>query len=153
GSKVGRKIFERVFANTEAGRPIIGSMESVSGFTRNAVYEFYRHWYQPKNLKVVVVGAFSSAAMLRNVEETYGSMANNPQVDQLEHRQLQVLRSIQKEVEGNVWKEPEVQSIRGDFQQPRLEVVFKAPDSDHFDSIPLDLVAFAMGAGDMSRRN
>lgn len=139
-NKVGRKVFEQMYAGTEAARPIIGSEESVSGFSRQDVLNFYRKWYQPSNISLVIVGDFDIATLWPQVEAYFGIPGQA-----IGERPLAGERIINPQVQ--------VELLKGDFQQPRLEIAFPAPNLEHSDTIDLDLVAFALGSGDASRLN
>lgn len=139
-SLVGKKIFERIYKGTEAARPIIGSEEEISSYTREDVYKFYKRWYNPKNMFVVAVGDFSYDRMYPLIEKYW-----SPYDAGVEGKDITILR---EESDGI-----EVLLERGDFQQPRLEVAFSAPPLEHSDTASLDVVAFVLGAGDGSRLN
>ncbi len=138
GSKVGRKIFEKAFAGTEAARPIIGFEEEVRGFKREHVVAFHDRWYRPRNMMLVIVGDFDVAHMRDYVKKYFGELADRP-VDALQFPE----RSPQTKTEAVL--------LHGDYQQPRLEIVFRAPKLEHVDTVSLDLAAFALGSGESSR--
>lgn len=144
GARVGRRVFELTFAGSEAGRPIIGSEESVRSFKRDDLYAFYRKWYQPENLTIVIVGDVKEHEMLELVKRDFGALRRGGLPERREIRLLP---------KAPCPDFPDVSIIKGDFQQPRLELVFPAPPLEHFDSTALDLAAFALGSGEMSRLN
>ncbi len=144
GARVGRRVFELAFAGTEAGRPIIGSEDSVRSFKRDDLYRFYQKWYQPENLTIVIVGDVKEHEMLELVKKDFGALPRGSLPEKKDLSQKPKLPRADY---------PEVSIIKGDFQQPRLELVFPAPALEHFDSTALDLAAFALGSGEMSRFN
>ncbi len=143
GGKVGRKVFELAYAGSEVGRPIIGSEESVRSFTRDTLAAFHDRWYRPGNMAVVVVGDFDSAHMREVAKKTFGVAP------------ARELSSDKPRRPGLDAPRPKNQTmiLRGDYKQPRLELVFPAPPLEHFDTAALDLAAFALGSGDMARLN
>ncbi len=144
GARIGRRVFELAFAGTEAGRPIIGSEESVRSFTRDSLFKFYKRWYQPSNLTIVIVGDIDAKAILTQLKQGFGQLPAGTTPD---------ARPLKLDTMKTREDYPQVSIIRGDFQQPRLEIVFPAPSLEHFDSTALDLAAFALGSGEMSRLN
>lgn len=138
GSKVGRKIFEKAFAGTEAARPIIGYENEVRGFKRQNLVDFHDRWYRPRNMMLVIVGDFDVAKMRSYVEKYFGGLADRA-VDQM----VFPPRTAQNKSEAIL--------LHGDYQQPRLELVFRAPKLEHPDTASLDLAAFALGSGESSR--
>lgn len=150
GGKVGRQVFEMAFAETEAGRPIIGSQASVSSFTPDALRAFYESWYVPGNATLVVVGDVDPAAVMAQVRQTFGLLPSKPTPPKRPDGDVRgPLLSARDQAE----KGPRVSILRGDYELPRLEVTFPAPSLAHFDSAALDLAAFALGSGEMSRFN
>ncbi|MCX6104781.1 MAG: pitrilysin family protein [Proteobacteria bacterium] len=145
GSILGRRVFELMFAGSEAGRPIIGSEASVSGFLRDDLEQFYQRWYTPQNVTVVAVGDFDELEMLSQIKATFGCIAKNSTMAR------QSLRLPERPESCLEW--PRVSIKRGDYQQPRLAVVYPAPSLENVDSTALDVAAFALGAGEMSRLN
>ncbi len=148
--KVGRRIFEMAFADTEAGRPIIGSKESVSSFTHESLRSFYRSWYVPSNATLVVVGDLDPDIVMKQVRQTFGVLPWGAPPDRQNNSDLRQGKGGR--VRG-AQKTPQVSIMKGDFEQPRLEITFPAPSLAHFDSAALDLAAFALGSGEMSRLN
>lgn len=144
GAKVGRRVFELCFAGTEAGRPIIGSEASVKGFKRDELHAFYRRWYQPENIHIVIVGAIEPDVMMQTVRESFGSLPRGKMP-----ARTQIKLPARPEIAKGT--APTVSILRGDFQQPRLEMVFPAPPLEELDSTALDLAAFALGTGEMAR--
>ena len=137
---VGRQVFIQAFSGSEAGRPIIGSEESVRGFDRAKIHSFHRQWYQPQNISVVAVGDFDEEAMLATIEDKFGSQENTPTPARPTYS-IQHIDSIGTHL------------IKGDYELPRLEITYQTPGFDHSDIASLDVAAFALGYGDLSRLN
>lgn len=53
---------------------IIGDLSDLETMTRDDLYGHYKHHYTPNNAIAVAVGDFQSSAMLKRVEELYGSL-------------------------------------------------------------------------------
>ena len=145
GSVVGRRVFSLAYPDTQVGRPIIGSEESVRAFTRDKVVAFHDKWYRPRNISVVVVGDFDADAMRDTVRKTFGLAKDR----KLPEKKADVPRTVANRALGS----SNVELIFGDWKQPRLELVFAGPPLEHHDTAALDLAAFALGAGDLSRLN
>ena len=78
--------------------PVIGFEETISRFTRQALLNFYRNFYQPRNMAVVVVGNVDPSEVERFVEKTFGKVEGRkvPKVqipsepDRLENRFVKI---------------------------------------------------------------
>ncbi len=137
-SRLGYEMFAHTYLGSELGRPVIGSKESVEGFSRQDLVQFHQKWYTPKNLRVLVVGSFNSEEMLGWINTNFGAKKAEP---------LPELR-IER---GQFPEKIDTFLVRGDFQQPRLQLVFKGPNLNDSDAILLSLGSFALGSGDLSR--
>jgi predicted Zn-dependent peptidase len=60
------------YAGTPLARPVLGTVESIRGITRDAVLRYYRNRYVPANMLLVVMGDFEIDAMLESVRRTFG---------------------------------------------------------------------------------
>ncbi len=147
GSKVGRRVFELAFHDTQAALPIIGSSQSVSAFTRDQVFNYYKKWYVPNNMRIIVVGKFHEQEMLDLISTTFGGLkkAQLPFV----FNPLEIYENRKPNVENKGDKKVSV--LKGDFKQTRLEIVFPAPYLEHPDTMALDIASFALGTGEMGR--
>ena len=139
-NSIGRYVFETIYDGTNAADPIIGSKESVLSFDRSDLVNFHKRWYQPSNMKVVVVGDFDPSDMISYVEKYFGA------VEDCFEGQIADLKV-------NKIKEPKIKILREDISQPRLEIAYQVPSLHHFQTVYLDLAAFALGSGEASRYN
>jgi predicted Zn-dependent peptidase len=67
---------EQYWADHPLGRPILGTPETVSRFTRDALQAYFRSAYVGRNLIVSVAGNFEHAALRGMVEEAFGGVAD-----------------------------------------------------------------------------
>jgi zinc protease len=134
----GKELFASVYQGSTAGRPIIGTSAHVSSFTRDSLLEYFKTWYVSQNLRVVAVGHFDSEEMLAHIEKNFGAAKS-------------VRRPEVALTRGEFPKERLIKLIKGDFEQPRLQIAFPAPVLLHADTVLLDLASFALGSGEMSR--
>ncbi|HHW40398.1 MAG TPA: insulinase family protein [Syntrophomonadaceae bacterium] len=61
------------------GRPVIGTMESVSGLTKEKILDFYHKYYNPSNLVLAFAGNLSHEQVLELVEANF-SESNSGQL-------------------------------------------------------------------------
>ncbi len=101
--------FEKVFYKVSPYRhPIIGYEETIQKFTRDMLLEFYRNFYQPRNMFVVVVGDVEPEEVYKEVLETFGKEEGKPvpkveilpEPEQLENRSKTIR---DKRVERTYW--------------------------------------------------
>ena len=59
------------FAGTPYERPVLGTISTISHLQREQVLEYYRTWYVPNNMTLMVIGDFSTPEMVALVREKY----------------------------------------------------------------------------------
>lgn len=133
-----RMLFETAYQSHPYGRPVIGTHESVAAFTRDNILSFYRRWYQPRNMNLVVVGDIERGAVEAAVDRYLGQRTDAGPVE----RQARI-------------EEPAQTSLRvatefRDIQDGHLAIAFHVPDVAHEDTPALELLAILLGQGESS---
>ncbi|MBI2556556.1 MAG: insulinase family protein, partial [Planctomycetes bacterium] len=68
-----RGIVLKVFyAGTPYERPVLGTVSTISHLKRERVWEYYKTWYVPNNMTLMVIGDFSTSEMIELVKKKYG---------------------------------------------------------------------------------
>ena len=133
-----QKVFERAYTTYPYRRPIIGYQETVKGLTREKIVNFYRRWYVPSHLTVIVVGDFDSDEMVASLEQAFESAP--------------FTMSMQKE-RGEEPPQKEMRSVllKQDVQETHLNLAFHIPGSESDESYAIDLLTIILGSGESSR--
>lgn len=117
--------------------PILGPPESVAAFERERVQDFFRRWYGPDNLTVVLAGDFRAADALDLVRAAFdGAKPSGVRRARPAEPPQQGLRHV---------------LLRRPFERASLELVWPAVGFAHPDAPLLDLLAFVLGGGESSR--
>ena len=137
-SVLGEKLFQTCYLKHPYRRPIIGFEETIKSFTRNDVLKFFKKWYIPNNMVLVVAGDFDSKKVMPKIEKTFKDFAPgaNPQRDR-------TLEPIQKE--------PRSITLSRNINEAYLDLAFHIPNIKNKDIYPLDVISFILGEGDSSR--
>ncbi len=65
--------FQRTFyARTPYELPVLGTVSTITYLKRERVWKYYRTWYVPNNMTLMVIGDFSTPDMVKLVREKYG---------------------------------------------------------------------------------
>jgi len=118
--------------------PVIGTAESVRGFTRPQLLAFLNRWYVPNNLTFVAVGDFDSKSMLELIEQAFGSAEPNAELS----------HSRDREPEPS---SPRAVVERTRFEQTLLGIGYLITPFSDADTAYLDLLSAVLGGGDSSR--
>jgi predicted Zn-dependent peptidase len=57
------------------GKPILGTPETVSGFTRHSLQEWFRRWYAPNHLVITAAGHLSHEQLVELVAERFAKLS------------------------------------------------------------------------------
>ncbi len=68
-------LFQNFWSGHPLGQPIIGTPETVSEFTREALVEHHARWYAPKNMVVTAAGHVEENRIVDLVTKEFGSLA------------------------------------------------------------------------------
>jgi predicted Zn-dependent peptidase len=68
---------EALFGDTPLGRPILGTVESISSLQRTAIHGYYRRRYRPENMVIAAAGNLDHAKVVRLVAKAFGDMLND----------------------------------------------------------------------------
>jgi len=60
------------------GKPILGTPETVSSFTRDTLQDWFRRWYAPNHLVITAAGHLSHAQLVDLVSERFSKLAPVP---------------------------------------------------------------------------
>ncbi len=63
---------EALYGDTPVGRSVLGTVDSVSGLTRDAIAGHYRRHYRPDNMVVAAAGALDHDATVALVQRAFG---------------------------------------------------------------------------------
>mgnify|MGYP001942871965 CR=1 FL=1 len=132
------KLFELAYTQHPYKRPVIGTAESISALTRQDVTNFYKRWYNPANMTLVVVGDISPERMKEAIEAQLGSMEPSEPIPR-------------ERVAEPVQKEPRVALGHAPTQEILTAMAFHVPGVGHEDGPTLDVLRLLLAYGDSSR--
>jgi zinc protease len=142
GTRAAQKIFARAYEGSEAGRPVIGSVESVTATTREQLCHFRDTFYRPSNCGFVVVGDVDSEKVAEFLKTITDPLRDNKAVS------TQTIFP-----KGLAPKSLAVELVRGDYQQVRFDFAIPVPELEHVDTPALDMCAYLLGSGDLGLMN
>ncbi|MCF6157519.1 MAG: insulinase family protein [wastewater metagenome] len=71
--------FQKIlFSGTPYERPILGTVSTILNLQRDQVFAYYKTWYVPNNMTLMVIGDFVPSEMLELIEEKYGHYPPGP---------------------------------------------------------------------------
>jgi predicted Zn-dependent peptidase len=64
----------QLFGDTPLGRPILGTVDSINGISRDRIYEHYRDRYTPDGLVIAAAGSLDHERVVELVREAFGPL-------------------------------------------------------------------------------
>lgn len=114
---------------------VIGSLEDLQNATLEDVKEFYRRWYVPNNVTLVVTGDFDTAQAKKWVEKYFGEIKRGEAIPPIVKRPGVVAQTVKFYHEDNFASLPE------------LTRAWPTVESYHPDSYPLNVLAEYLSDG------
>ncbi len=133
-----QKLFSLAYKVHPYSKPIIGTRESVQSFTREDVLAFYRRWYVPANMTLVLVGDIEPQMARQLVAEKFGSAQTveaPPRVRPAEPSQTQM----------------RVEVTKAQCTEVFLNTTFHIPALGGEDDAALDLLRILLSYGESGR--
>lgn len=127
-------VSEAAYPDQPVGRPILGTAESVSGFSRTHLGAYLTAHYHAPNMVLAAAGAVDHAALVAEAERRLAGLAEKSS----------------PHPEGAVYSGGTKRSEKP-FEQTHLVLAFEAPPYRHPDYFPAQILAGALGGGMSSR--
>lgn len=138
GNRLYDTLFEQAYTAHPYKRPVIGTEDSIKGFTREGILAFYKSHYTPSNMTLIVVGDLDAKEMRKQIEAKFAGFAD--------HRAERPARAVEPPQ-----NESRFSSILMEIQEAHLALGFHIPDANHPDAPALDVLAHVLGGGESSR--
>ncbi|MCB2182546.1 MAG: insulinase family protein [Desulfobulbaceae bacterium] len=118
--------------------PIIGTVESVTSFSRDDILHYMEKHYQPENFTVLVVGDVRYGDVMASVKKLMGDLKKGEFVQPL-------LPQEPKQTEAHFFQ------FKDDINQSHLALAFPITPFTDPDTPVLDIIASILGQGETSR--
>lgn len=138
GQRLSQSLFRATYAGTSWGRPIIGFEETIKTFRHENVMAFYKRWYVPNNMMLVVVGDGDLGALYRKLENQSSFLPRS-------------LAPRAKEKPEDFSMEPKINLEFGSWHGARLSIGLEAPSLEDSQSALWDVFAHILGGAESSR--
>ena len=133
-----KSIFETAYQVHPYRRPVIGFESVVKNFTRQQILDFYKKWYVPNNMVLVIVGDFSLAEAKPLIVQAFEDFQNKSLPSSSPPAE-----PPQTSFQGTV--------LRDEINEAYYSLVFHIPSISHEDVYPLDVLSIILGQGESSR--
>ncbi|MCK0177322.1 MULTISPECIES: pitrilysin family protein [Mycobacteriaceae] len=137
---LGDVFLSAMFGTHPVGRPVIGSVESIEGMTRNQLHSFHVRRYTPERMVVAVAGNIDHDRVVKMVREYFGDRL-------VRGRKALAPRTGAGRVAGR----PSLQIVNRDGEQTHLSMGVRTPGRHWDHRWALSVLNTALGGGLSSR--
>jgi zinc protease len=133
-----RQVYQMVFGSNPYGRPVLGTPATLGAATQARLVAYYKHYYVPENMALVVVGPVEVAAVRAVVDKTFGRVPSTGLKPTPAPAPVPLTEIVKRTVER-----PEQQAV--------LAMGWNAPRSDDPAGDAVDLLATILAGTESSR--
>jgi zinc protease len=138
----GRNLFNSILSTAYTGhpyrRPVIGSKESVQSLTRKDIIAFFKRWYVPSNMTLVIVGDVQQEAALKIVKGSFRGFEGGAAPGEE--------RSAEPPQKGL-----RIDMTEMDIAETHFGMAFHIPELKDSDTYAIDVLEGVLGGGPLSR--
>jgi predicted Zn-dependent peptidase len=121
----GEFVMEKVFAGHPYARPIIGLPEHLKNPRLSKLMEFYRNWYVPENMALILAGKVNTNEIVSVIREKFGRLESRPVPERKQYPETPL--KGRKELSAKI------------SQIPSVDLVYKGTSISNDDNIALDI--------------
>lgn len=137
-SRAATELFRLSYSVHPYGRPVIGFRETIEALNRERVVNFYRRWYRPNNMTVVIVGDIDREHARKEVVRLFGEQPRTLLPDRP--------RASEPPQHGLRFS-----TLDMNVEEFYLYLSLPIPPASHADVYALDLLSYILGGGESSR--
>jgi zinc protease len=133
-----RQLYGLVFDGNPYGRPVLGTPATMNAANHDRLISYYKHYYVPENMALVVAGPVDPAAVRLIVDRTFGRMSSTGLTPAVAPAPAPLGATVKKTAE------------RAE-QQAGLAMGWQAPRSDDVNGDAVDLLTTILAGTESSR--
>ena len=146
GRMLGLASMKEVFGGTPYGSSLIGSVEDLTNLTREQVFEFYRKFYTPDNMVIVVAGNVNAETIREKISNAYGDMLP-ASPDVVEYRKK--LNEPQLYAHKATYDDRHIK-IHGATPYPIFMMAYRGVPDETWESRLMEVLGYILFAGESS---
>ncbi|UCD62978.1 MAG: insulinase family protein [Candidatus Zixiibacteriota bacterium] len=128
---------EKAYAHTNYDRPVLGYQGFIDNIPREAIIDYWKHYYIPSNMTALIVGDFDSGQMRQSVQKIFGGGER-------------AVRAQKSGLTRELYETAEVYDTVASVTSTYIDFSFAAPRHDTEDYLAMDLLAQYLDMDDIS---
>jgi zinc protease len=134
-----RRLYELAYAPHPYGRAILGTPELITGLTRERLRTYYKKYYEPRQMVLVVVGAVAPDEVRRLADLTFGRLTGDA--------------TSRPQIPAPAPPVTQRADVRRPEQQAYIGLAWRTAPTNDRDVYAVDLLTYILGDGPSSRLN
>lgn len=99
--KVTEAMFEAIFPNNNYGKQtVLGSVEHLKNPSLKAIQQYYKTYYVPNNMAIIMSGDFDPKAVIKRIDQAFGYMVSKPVPEYIFEKEQPINHPISRTVIG-----------------------------------------------------
>ena len=135
-----QEMMQSLFAGTPYGRPVIGDIPDIKSVTREQMHAYFKRFYAPNNLTLVLVGDVNKSDAKRMIREKFGRIPASPTVDEA-HASLKD-EDFQPKLTAS-----KIVNKKGESPNPIFMLSYPSYKVGHPKGYALDILSSILGSG------
>lgn len=136
-------LMSHLYEGTPYGRSVIGDIADLKSMTREQIYEYFKKFYAPNNVVVVIAGDVNTRDASNYVKKYFGDIKSSPTVEEA-HNVLKDEDFIPH------LKKDKIVKLKGESPSPIFMMGYPTYKAGHKKGYPLDILSSIIGSGKSS---
>ena len=136
-------LISAIFAGTPYGTSVIGEIPDLKSVTRAQIQEYFKRFYAPNNLSMVIVGDVDVDQATKLVKELFGKIPASASLTKEKAR-------LNDEMFAPKLTTSKVVALKGESPSPLFMMAYPTYKAGHPKGYPLDVLSSILGSGKSS---
>ncbi|HOP05972.1 MAG TPA: pitrilysin family protein [candidate division Zixibacteria bacterium] len=136
---------EKAYGGTDYARPVLGYEAFIENIPRAAVIDYWKRFYEPKNMVALIVGDFVADSMIAMAEAVFGPAPNQPEQPPTESGIQDFIESRNNPSNGleahEMSSSGKILDTVANVTETHIGVSINLPEPGHRDYLALDLLS------------
>ncbi len=136
-------LMQNLYVGTPYGTSVIGEIPDLRSVTRDQIHKYFRRFYAPNNLSLVIVGDLDENKTEQILKDKFGELKPSPTVKEDQE-------SLKDELFVPKLKDSKVIAMKGESPSPMFMMAWPTVKAGHPRGYALDVLSSILGSGKSS---
>lgn len=136
-------LMQTLYAGTPYGTSVIGEIPDLRSVTRDQIHAYFKRFYAPNNLSLVIVGNVDVNKTEQIIKEKFGHIKASPTIKESQD-------ALKDELFVPKLKEPKIVAMKGEAPNPMFMMAWPTVKAGHPRGYAIDVLGSILGSGKSS---